>query len=85
MSDEIMPYGEAGADSERRYPILKLFRYAHLPEALQEHSKPFYDLAHKVAANGPHNAETSAALRKLREAKDCYVGAFAIQLSEVEG
>jgi len=57
------------------YPILKFFDYSHLPEHLQTISTPFYDLAHQLADTLPCNAETSMALRKLLEAKDCSVRA----------
>ena len=55
-------------------PIMKYFRYDHLPPNLQEVSKPFAELAHLLEAKttGP---ETSAGLRKLLEAKDCFVRA----------
>jgi hypothetical protein len=55
--------------------VLKFFRYEHLPEKLQAISRPFAELAVKVA-NGPACAETTVALRKLLEAKDCAVRAY---------
>lgn len=58
-----------------KYPILQFFQYAHLPEHLQEISKPFNSLAWKMARQLPRNAETSTALRKLLEAKDAAVRA----------
>lgn len=54
--------------------ILQFFAYAHLPAALQAHSRPFETLARKIAA-GPPNPETMVALRKLLEAKDAAVRA----------
>lgn len=54
--------------------ILQFFVYEHLPPHLQEVSRPFAELAHKVA-NGPSNAEATVALRKLLEAKDAAVRA----------
>lgn len=57
------------------YDILQHFSYEHLPPHLQEFSKPFHDLAHELADKLPRNAETSAGLRKLLEAKDCFVRA----------
>lgn len=54
-------------------PILKYFHYEHLSEKLKSVSKPFHDLAHKMIAELPRNAERSAGLRKLLEAKDCAV------------
>lgn len=56
-------------------PILKFFGYAHLPAHLQEHSKPFGDLALHVVSTLPRNAERTVALRKLLEAKDAAVRA----------
>lgn len=53
--------------------ILKYFDYEHLPEHLKEVSKPFKDLAMKMAKQGKDPAETTAGLRKLLEAKDCAV------------
>jgi hypothetical protein len=55
------------------YPILDFFAYEHLPPKLQVVSKPFGDLARQLANDLPGNAETSTALRKLLEAKDCAV------------
>ncbi len=66
---------------EKMYPILRYFEYDHLPEALQEFSKPFCDLAHQLALELPYCPETSAALRKLLEAKDCAVRA-ALEFKE---
>jgi len=53
--------------------IMKYFKYDHLPEKLQAISKPFGDLAQEMNENLPDNAEKSAGLRKLLEAKDCFV------------
>lgn len=59
-------------DSE---PLLQFFAYGHLPPHLQEHSKPFGDLAQKLIETLPRNPERTTALRKLLEAKDCAVRA----------
>jgi hypothetical protein len=56
--------------------ILQFFDYEHLPPHLQDVSAPFGDLARKMAAALPANAENSAMLRKLLEAKDCAVRAL---------
>lgn len=59
-----------------KYPILKFFAYEHLPQKLQASSRPFAELAFAMAAAQPSsNAETAAGLRKLLEAKDCFVRA----------
>ncbi len=55
--------------------IMKYFEYAHLPEHLQEVSKPFGEMAQKMHAALPDGPEKSAGLRKLLEAKDCMVRA----------
>lgn len=53
--------------------ILKFFDYEHLPEKLQQISKPFGDLARHIAATQTASAERTVCLRKLLEAKDCAV------------
>jgi hypothetical protein len=56
--------------------ILRHFAYEHLPERLQEVSRPFNHLAHDMASNlGLGGPELTAGLRKLLEAKDCAVRA----------
>jgi hypothetical protein len=54
--------------------ILRYFDYAHLPPDLREVSRPFHLIAHDMALRfeGP---EVTAGLRKLLEAKDCFVRA----------
>lgn len=56
-------------------PIMQFFAYAHLPEHLQEISKPFGDLAADIVERLPRNPERSVALRKLLESKDAAVRA----------
>lgn len=55
--------------------LLRYFAYEHLPRELQEVSRPFYELAHKLLANNDvtDTAERDVALRKLLEAKDAAV------------
>ena len=55
--------------------VLKFFSYTHLPDRLQEISRPFFELAQQVAERAPDNQETTVALRKLLEAKDAAVRA----------
>lgn len=54
--------------------IMQFFRFSHLPEKLQEVSKPFADMANFVLTL-PRNPERTVALRKLLEAKDAAVRA----------
>jgi len=53
--------------------LLQFFAYEHLPEHLKVISKPFCDLAHQMAETLPKNPESTVALRKLLESKDCAV------------
>jgi len=68
--------------TEQVYPILKYFKYDHLPAHLQETSKVFSELAYTVANESielgtdqdrASGSEVTAALRKILEAKDCVV------------
>lgn len=55
--------------------MLRFFGYEHLPTRLQVISKPIGDVARQMVADLPECAETTAGLRKLLEAKDCFVRA----------
>lgn len=54
-------------------PLLRYFAYDHLPEKLQAISKPYRDLAEHIENTLPSGPETTVALRKLLESKDCAV------------
>lgn len=56
-------------------PILKYFKYDHLPENLQTISKPFGEMANMIVDKLPRNPERTVALRKLLESKDAAVRA----------
>ena len=55
--------------------LLEFFAYGHLPVHLQEISKPIAELAHAFAEKTSPSAEQAVGLRKLLEAKDCFVRA----------
>lgn len=55
--------------------LLRFFKFDHLPPAMQAVSRPFCELAQKLAADLPDCAEKTVALRKLLEAKDAAVRA----------
>lgn len=55
--------------------IIQFFAYEHLPEHLQEISRPFGDMAKLIVNSLPRNPERTVALRKLLEAKDAAVRA----------
>lgn len=52
---------------------IKFFDYAHLPPKLQEVCKPIVELAKLMEETLPDGPEKSAGMRKLLEAKDCFV------------
>lgn len=58
-----------------KHGLLQFFAYDHLPEHLRKVSAPFGDLARALVDNLPENSETTTAIRKLLEAKDCAVRA----------
>lgn len=51
------------------------FDYKHLPKELQKVSKPIGDLAAYMNKSLPDSEELEMGLRKLLEAKDCFVRA----------
>lgn len=53
--------------------LLQFFEYKHLPPHLAAVSAPFGALADILASTLPSNAESTVAMRKLLEAKDCAV------------
>jgi hypothetical protein len=55
--------------------LMQFFAFEHLPEHLQEASRPFHATATWIIQNLPSNPERTVALRKLLEAKDCAVRA----------
>jgi len=55
--------------------VARHFSYAHLPTHLQEISAPCHDLAEAMVTALPDGPELTAGLRKLLEAKDCFVRA----------
>lgn len=66
---------ESSVENVPQEYLLQFFAYKHLPEHLQEISKPFGELAEKICETLPRNPERTTALRKLLEAKDCAVRA----------
>lgn len=56
-------------------PIMRYFEYAHLPQPLFDVSRQVCELADAMNASLPDGPEKSAGLRKLLEAKDCFVRA----------
>jgi len=55
--------------------IMNYFEYDHLPQRLQTVAMPVGELADQMDSVLPECAEKQAGLRKLLEAKDCFVRA----------
>jgi hypothetical protein len=55
--------------------LVEFFRFEHLPPHLQPIAFQVAELASAMADALPHNGELLAGLRKLLEAKDCFVRA----------
>jgi len=64
---------------------IRWFGYDHLPEHLQKVSQPVGELAALMEAMLPDGAEKSAGMRKLLEAKDCFVRAALDGMRTEEG
>lgn len=64
--------------------ILEHFSYQHLPEDLRLVSKSICEMAYLMAAILPSDPEVTAGLRKLLEAKDCFVRARVASRDKVE-
>ena len=55
--------------------MMRWFEFAHLPDNLRGYSEVCAQLAHWIDDHLPEGAEKTAGLRKLLEAKDCFVRA----------
>lgn len=63
--------------------IMRYFAWSRLPEHLQETSRACSELAGHMVSALPDGPELTAGLRKLLEAKDCFVRA-ALDAAEAE-
>ena len=77
VKDKEMREGNVGVQEKvkRVNPIRKFFKFSHLPGKLQRVSKAIAEVAWAMDDMLPDCAEKSAGLRKLLEAKDCFVRA----------
>ena len=77
-----------GIDHTDRHPattgVLAHFQFGHLPPALQAISEPCARLANEMVAELPDGPELTTGLRKLLEAKDCFVRRQVEHLREIE-
>lgn len=62
--------------------MLRLFEFGHLPQQLADISARFSILATEMVVALPDGPELTAGLRKLLEAKDCFVRAMVLTGSE---
>lgn len=63
---------------------IKFFGYEHLPDKLKLVSKQVSDLAVAMESILPEGPEKSAGMRKLLEAKDCFVRSYLEKLESGE-
>jgi hypothetical protein len=73
MGDEVDALLDKHCDDKN--PIMRFFRFRHLPEQLQAKSRPWAALACEVCETINPSAERTVALRKLLEGKDAAVRA----------
>jgi hypothetical protein len=74
--DEARIQAEREAHLQQRFPVLEFFQSGHLPERLRAVSSAFRGLAYDMVSElggSARPAEVAAGLRKLLEAKDCFV------------
>lgn len=62
----------------RQEPVMEFFEYGHLPDFLQEISRPFCELANKVYEQQTPSAERTKALDLLLASKDAAVRAYLV-------
>lgn len=62
--------------SDKPHDLIRHFSFEHLPEHLQEISRPICELAYLMDYMLEDSAEKTAGLRKLLEAKDCLVRSY---------
>lgn len=62
-----------------------LFRYDHLPLELQVISEPLWDVMVEMIDRIEDGTELWTGLRKLLEAKDCFVRARVIEITKHKG
>lgn len=68
QATEVGPYSEKPPT-----PLMKYFKWEHLPPHLQVVSKRIGELAYYLDQSLPDGPEKTTGLRKLLEAKDCFV------------
>jgi hypothetical protein len=59
--------------------FMQFFKYEHLPPQLQEVVRPFAVMAAHLVETLPHNPESTVAMRKLMESKDCALRAYTFK------
>lgn len=70
---------ELNINVDLRHPattgLLRYFEFEHLKTPLRQVSSECHDLAHRMVSRLPDGPELTTGLRKLLEAKDCFVRA----------
>ena len=64
--------------------IMQFFSYDHLPATLKDISEQCHSIAWCMAKRFPDNTEADEGLRKMLEAKDCFVRAQVLEANKVK-
>jgi len=75
VDDQVSMTGDNVSYKDPCQRLMQFFEYGHLPPHLKEVSVQCYYLAHNMLTVIPHNSELTTGLRRLLEAKDCFVRA----------
>lgn len=70
-----------GARHQSTQHLMQFFIWAHLPKYLQRPPEECFKLAVEMVTDLPDGPELTAGLRKLLEAKDCFVRAAITKLN----
>jgi hypothetical protein len=77
-----------GGKMSDRHPsvtaVTQFFKSDHLPDHLKEIAEPCEDLKNQMLHNLPDSPELTVGLRKLLEAKDCFVRARVSDVNDGE-
>jgi hypothetical protein len=83
MSDELAEVLDGRHPATRE--VAQFFTFEHLPGFLQIASKACHDLAIGMLLTTPDSPELTTGLRKLLEAKDCFVRCQVAEKAAAEG
>lgn len=65
--------------------VTRFFEYEHLPDSLREVAYTFWSVKNEMLSILDDDPELTAGLRKLLEAKDCFVRAKVAEINRSKG